>query len=379
MWLYLPREYYPSAREYQDSTLDVKSPVPEAVLCVTSNGKPLLRPFSWQGWRTRPWMKHLSGTMLEPSTAQRGVERLIASLPDSPASPSVRRESNSGRGTRDGSGRMYDGSFTRYDPLTSSWRTYRDSFQRTLDGNLEPFSGPWPNSGMMLSGMCFPLRKLDRPTSDDESSYWRSPNQHEPGIDSERLEGEPGHRMYDRETGRLAQVGITQQAIMWGTPASRDWKDGNPSKKVPTDSRLGWQAPRITEAWPTPRAEERAKCYARGNLTLRESAQTWPTPRSSEKGDYQRTKDGREIRTLTGASKDSHTGLLPPGTAQDGPPSSGSGPTSPLQLNPAFVEWLMGFPPRYTLPDTGLIGYDAWETQSCRLLARLLSSRYGGG
>ncbi len=34
-----------------------------------SNGKPTPQPLSWRGWKTRPWIRLLSGTTLEPSTA----------------------------------------------------------------------------------------------------------------------------------------------------------------------------------------------------------------------------------------------------------------------------------------------------------------------
>lgn len=37
-----------------------------------------------------------------------------------------------------------------------------------------------------------------------------------------------------------------------------------------------------------------------------------------------------------------------PTTAPDGPPSSPAGPGSRRRLNPVFVEWLMGFPFRWT-------------------------------
>ena len=46
---------------------------------------------------------------------------------------------------------------------------------------------------------------------------WRTPAAQEPGVNVERLEGELGARMYDKETGRLAQYSLTQQ-VNWQTP-----------------------------------------------------------------------------------------------------------------------------------------------------------------
>jgi DNA (cytosine-5)-methyltransferase 1 len=76
---------------------------------------------------------------------------------------------------------------------------------------------------------------------------WRTPSAQEPGISADRLTGEQGSRMYDKETGRLAQYGITQQVEMWGTPTSRDHKDGDVTNvDVPTNGLLGREASRFS-------------------------------------------------------------------------------------------------------------------------------------
>lgn len=57
-----------------------------------------------------------------------------------------------------------------------------------------------------------------------------TPAQQEPGVNVERLQtkkGEPakvGERAYDKETGRLAQVGLHQQIAMLPTPRASDYK-----------------------------------------------------------------------------------------------------------------------------------------------------------
>lgn len=67
-----------------------------------------------------------------------------------------------------------------------------------------------------------------------ETSYglWRTPSAQEPGIDLNKLQckdGSPprvGERLYDKETGRLAQIGLPQQVLMmpklWHTPRAND-------------------------------------------------------------------------------------------------------------------------------------------------------------
>ena len=62
-------------------------------------------------------------------------------------------------------------SLARYDRATSSWRTS----QLCLDEDWERFSETWPRSGMMRSGIAFPLPPLARPTSGTASGSWPTP------------------------------------------------------------------------------------------------------------------------------------------------------------------------------------------------------------
>lgn len=90
MWLYVPSACAP---ELEPSTSESPgSPTYEPWL--TLSGKPSQRPFSWRGWRTRPWIRLLSGTTWSPSTAQRGVDAwilVVAGFPCQPASAAGRR------------------------------------------------------------------------------------------------------------------------------------------------------------------------------------------------------------------------------------------------------------------------------------------------
>ena len=85
--------------------------------------------------------------------------------------------------------------------------------------------------------------------------------------------------------------------------------------------------------------------------TPNEFVRLWPTVRSQESGDYQYSKGNHNKKTLTlsGAVK-----LWPTPTAADAEGSSGGKMHSSLrteaggQLNPEWVEWLMGFPIGWT-------------------------------
>ena len=165
--------------------------------------------------------------------------------------------------------------------------------QRTLWGEWEPYCGIWPKWGLSLRGEVYELPTWALPTDarefscwptavatdgassarhststgnmhpgtslTDATAQWRSPAAQEPGISPGRLTGGLGHRMYDAESGRLAQYGLTQQAAIWQR------KDGQ---------------------WPTARAEDSESTGAhRGvNDTLTSATAMWPTPEAASGG-----------------------------------------------------------------------------------------------
>lgn len=88
-WLYVPG--------LGELSLDSSSPSEIATVpCVTLSGKPSLRPLSWRGWKTRPWIARLSGTMWGHSMAKCGVGLWISSLRDSRANRSARLHEGEG-------------------------------------------------------------------------------------------------------------------------------------------------------------------------------------------------------------------------------------------------------------------------------------------
>jgi len=66
-------------------------------------------------------------------------------------------------------------------------------------------------------------------TDETEYGLWRTPAAQESGISPKRLESTNlggAARHYDKQTGRLAQIGLTQQVKLrdplWPTPLARD-------------------------------------------------------------------------------------------------------------------------------------------------------------
>lgn len=97
LWLYVPNlkkaasssPECPFAPAMQGSTSVLPSRSRDIALSVTSSGKAMLRPLSWRGWMTRPWITRLYGAICDPSTAALGAAAFISSLPAIPASPSA--------------------------------------------------------------------------------------------------------------------------------------------------------------------------------------------------------------------------------------------------------------------------------------------------
>lgn len=85
-WLYAPGS--------EGWSLDSTSPLEiHTEPLVTLSTKVTRRPFSWRGWKTRPWIARLSGTISKPSMADQCAEEWILSLRDSRASRTASPES----------------------------------------------------------------------------------------------------------------------------------------------------------------------------------------------------------------------------------------------------------------------------------------------
>lgn len=116
----------------------------------------------------------------------------------------------------------------------------------------------------------------------------------------------------------------------WPTPTANDWKNAGYQQK---DGRIFLTLPgavgaaKVPERWPTPTARDGKGPGFDGQLP--NAVRMWPTPKASPSGpDYAKA-------TRPGSGSDD----LATSVARD----QGGG-----QLNPNWVEWLMGFPPGWT-------------------------------
>lgn len=381
-WLYVPGS--------EDSSSDSDSPVDGIGAWVTSSGTPSLRPASWPGWKRRPWIARLSGTISRPSTASRIADLLISSARAFHVSPSATPESSADPTTSDGSGPTSREWFARFDRASSSWRTCQVSWLT----DLETYSATWPRAGTMRSGMSSERPTSGRRTFASGSSYSRGeyPTPSATPYGTSQNEGKVPH-----PRPSAATPGLARWAKGWPTPVSGDGhkvssprRDGD--RTLESEAR-GWPTPTAHDGrrpgaelsstqganlkreairWPTPIAADDGHKVSSGNQRdgLKQRIERWATPNTRDSASSARETTDPELpmhggRSLTddirrwmtptardrkdGAAKDSaeptnsRLGLQALRTEPDGKP------TSPKAvLNPLFVEVLMGFPTGWT-------------------------------
>ena len=325
------------------------------------------------------------------SQRRKGSRKSTSSRRGSPANRSRSPAEGKEQRTSAGSGQTPRGSFAWWDRDGSCWRT----FQASLLGGCQKFSEGFPRSGTMRSGRLYPRRHLVPRIFASESGLWPTPNVHE----------EEAERRYSRKTsfrhfeeGR--QIHLSQAARdqrMWPTPRA-----SNPGSRIESEGgKILAQEVEMEEGvrdrrgrkkrWPTPRAADggqgqwktREQAEASGYSEMLSSAvlglkhgkprrgpghvPMWPTPTKSDAeggpGRSEKRRGGDNLRTSVK--------MWPTPTASVGDWGKGEGLIDPKsthdtikalverdpsmiggQLNPTWVEWLMGYPLGWT--DSGL-------------------------
>ena len=199
------------------------------------------------------------------------------------------------RKIRAGSGLSSSASFAWYDLDTCSWRTFQASLAPTKDSRCLKFLGTWPKAGMIVSGTASAHAPLELRTGGKGSSSWLTPQE------------DDSSNVNPNEKRRMILVKQVNQRQTWPTATTADSF---------TDKLKSSQQ----------------KPGSMHSVNLSQAVQLWPTPRSGI---------GMSWRLTKGMAKLRHKKYLETEVAyQEG----GTGG----QLNPAWVEWLMGFPPGWT-------------------------------
>ena len=187
----------------------------------------------------------------------------------------------------------------------------------------------WRAKGTKRGRLYFQLVPKTLPIAGIDAGLWHTPSGQEPGVTVERLvtkEGEPariGERAYDKENGRLAQVGLTQQVQMkqglWPSPQAMDSIDRSYEsfKGIMERHRQGRNMP--------------PKLADLSHWEQWKAAKLYPTPQATEARqgfqDRSRGKKGTQESLSTVVAK------------EDG---------KDKKLNPDFVEWMMNYPRGWT-------------------------------
>ena len=200
-WLYVP--------ELAGSKPELTEQFGEACAqSLTWNGKPSPSR-TWLGrWKREEWLRPLSGTISQPSTAARGVAEYLSSLQDIHANRFLRRASGGGWKTTGGFGMTCDGSSTRFDPSRVSSRTRRNM----LNTASTSLFATWSHWASAWRRACSELRTSGSPTSGSGCSFWPTPT---------------ASRYGNCRGGAAGRVGPVRQSLdtigaMWPTPTSRD-------------------------------------------------------------------------------------------------------------------------------------------------------------
>lgn len=225
--------------------------------------------------------------------------------------------------------------FASFDPLSSSWKTS----QRSLVEDLERFSETWPRSGMMLGGTAYQLPPLAPLTAATGSGLLPTPEASNTKATAMRSGGRsPRNWLAPLPTPAFA-YGMTQKPThSVPTPTAQDHivRRSTSSETLNFDTNKTVSLNRWVTMWPTPHANSGTGAgqapNKTGGLNLQTAVRRWPTPTTSmHKGSSPASLTRRDGQDRSNDRLD-HAVM-----ATDGG-----------QLNPAWVEWLMGFPPNWT-------------------------------
>ena len=293
-----------------------------------------------------------------------------------PANHSALQERKKAKTTTGISGRKRSNVFAMFDPDTHSWRTSQVCL---VLGTSAKSSLRWPKQGLMRDGVCSELT-MSVPRTDVKGSGSRLPAKTPSAADAYT-----GNMKKDEfkfgNSGSLAQEvesGFLETHRMWPTPNTMDSMKGRTPeelKKQATYNKGKWgpklQTGNLRDAvmWPTPDTQNHrdgSKLRKDNNLdqggrhgvslhhAVDHAEKMWPTPTKSDhkgSGPTMVRKDGK----LRGDRLDYATERN-----SDGSPTGG-------QLNPNWVEWLLGWPIGWTdLKPLAMGKYQQWLQQHGR-------------
>ena len=253
-------------------------------------------------------------------------------------------------------------SYARYDPDTSSWRTSQGS----LFGEWIEYSETFAKSGMMRGGQLSPLPTSVPPTSERESGLWPTPVANEVKKWPTPVSGDATGSRSSKGKDRPDEGGLANEVKKWPTPKSSADHYGQPRENDRGDLQAAVNSPHQAE-FPPPSAtpygssgngiKKNTKAGNRPSSPAMAQKNLWPTPCAHEdraenytlETSERHLKEGRQIHLAQAVRM---PGQFPTPSSREKSPNN----TLPDQierqggqLNPTWVEWLMGYPQHWTL------------------------------
>lgn len=271
-------------------------------------------------------------------------------------------------------------SFAQLSPDGCWLKMYQGCFHPRLDGSLEAFSETWPRAGILSGGTAYQRQPLARRIAERESSSsesWRTPDAH-------CARGSYTSENMPRRIDRGMPLKLNDQIMhpeMWPTPVAND-DNKSPEAHMAMKARMkGGPRNTITslnvmvkaqQLWPTPRAgNPGSRKPGTGGAVLGEMVKLWPTPAAQDSKNATLPPSQAARDTLPGAmvrekqwptpkASDSIMGMT--ANCSDRPPEKSTHIQAQVaiaegwkpgggQLNPDWVECLMGFPQGWTRLD----------------------------
>lgn len=396
MWLFIPSNCVP------ESGCSEKASAPHSSILdsniepfVMWSGKPVQPANLSRLWKRERSMRRLFGLTCERSTAQRGADAFIASLPVFHARTYLLREKEpvSTESVPASSSTL---------PTSPTIAVRDSSFWRTSQASLLPppplWTKPkasstsarppeswenWPTAGGMRSGCIFV-----RPTSAQIMS----------AIDGFASHGETWHTpttmaakgveyQQQRDGSNLAI--LSGQAQQWATPDAnaleRTNRSDSPNAAIRPTLALAaaqWSTPNVPNGGRSVSAEvvaSRGKTEnGKRQVGLESEVRHWATPRATdgEKGGPN-CRGGRGDPILPGQACQQMISLRPVHSTIDGRELSPTARTLRRRLNPAFTCWLMGWPIWWTNPaitNSVKPETELWRSKLASQLSRLLGA-----
>lgn len=318
-----------------------------------------------RAWKKHSWLRRLSGLTSPPSTLEDGAASWMSSLRATRASRSALQAAAEARTTLDTCGRMLPAWSANPDQLSFFSRTSPAIYDSASMRSARIFTA-W---AIALRADYSARRNATRLTGGSDSS-------HCPTTTAEDSEQSQARRLKDRT--------LTTEIRAWPTPDAGVSQQDN--RSMIEGAAVRPNLAKLAKDWPTPCTQDSdhgddSEAKREGSMSLRGASSVWQTPAADSldrqarwvtpaardwKGangpDHLERNVGRmhmdqlanQVEYLFGPQAPQENGAGSPATS--GPPSQ--------RLNPRFVEWLMGLPPRWiSFAPVGTEWFRSWRAR----------------